>query len=430
MMLLRKCYRGVLLVVCLVMIWPFQSSAREQSVCGVWQIRASDAERRLEATMITSGSGSDCHAALRFANSTEVFGFGGYTLELMPYTTQNATFTWAPSLAAHGDQGLSADLLPSLDIELHAVPVEVSSHAQIAIVGAMTPRSWTADVSLFLLRAGLELAPPGGSCLIQDEQLAYSAIRVSSILGTASGLALKGDLLGAKQEFTQVAGEFYTRAGEALKEIGLDCAGDALEELAKKPVVMAKIGLAYATWVPVAIYDFLKYHGVPAEIAFEYIPTSPAPTSSPPPIPTPSPVPTIRAIATMTPALFESQVTVDGKLGWQDSGVQVSERDHLTVRYVSGQWANNVNGQYVDANGYPGFYPSSVEGVCGQAPMPNEQNGALIGQIGNGPAFLIGNHLSFIADRSGMLSLRMNDADACMTDNGGSIMVNIDLLRQ
>jgi len=253
--------------------------------------------------VITSASGTDCHGALRLSNGTGLLGFGGYTLELQTDDAQNASFEWLPALAAHGDQNSMADLLPSLDIELHAVPFDTSSQARIHAQGSMTFRAWTQDVSLFLLRTALALAPPGASCFVPEEQLAYSSIRVSSIVYATADLAFKGDWLGAVQEFSQVADEFFTRAGEALKEVGLECAGDALKGIAKKPFLIAKIGLAYITWVPVAIYDYFKYQGRPAYITFEYSLTSlkpltpmPSATQIPSPAPTQStrqPTPTI-----------------------------------------------------------------------------------------------------------------------------------------
>jgi Tol biopolymer transport system component len=254
---------------------------------------------------------------LRFSNGTGLLGFGGYTLELQTDDAQNASFEWLPALAAHGDQNSMADLLPSLDIELHAVPFDTSSQARIRTQGSMTFRAWTQDVSLFLLRTALALAPPGASCFVPEEQLAYSSIRVSSIVYATADLAFKGDWLGAVQEFSQVADEFFTRAGEALREVGLECAGDALKGIAKKPVLIAKIGFAYITWVPVAIYDYFKYQGRPAYITFEYSATSFKPL-------TPMP------IATQIPSPAPTQGPDEGKIayvGWPDQNIWLMNSD-------------------------------------------------------------------------------------------------------
>jgi hypothetical protein len=50
---------------------------------------------------------------------------------------------------------------------------------------------------------------------------------------------------------------------------------------------------------------------------------------------------------------------------------------------------------------------------------------ALIGKIGEGPPFLIGNGIKLIADRSAVLYLRMNDAPGGFGNNEGTVTVRI-----
>lgn len=273
------CCMSVLLVsVILVSSSPPPTYA--QSPCGTWQVAMNPLDSRIGAAVFIYGSGTNCRGAVRLSNGTglPLIG-GGYALEMHAHNVQNATFQWVPM----------ADLLPSLDIELHAVPNVISSPARVYAQGDMTLRSLTWDASLFLLRTALALDPIGISCVIPEEQLVYAAIRVSSIVGTATSLASSGDSVGARQEFSQTADEFYTRAGEALRDVGIGCAFDGLKRIAIKPAIIAKIGLAFVTWAPVAVYDYFKYQGQPVKVRFEYAIVSSKPpvvTQPPPPSPT------------------------------------------------------------------------------------------------------------------------------------------------
>lgn len=54
--------------------------------------------------------------------------------------------------------------------------------------------------------------------------------------------------------------------------------------------------------------------------------------------------------------------------------------------------------------------------------------GALIGQIGNGPVFVVGTAaLQGASEDSGPLKLRINDADACLGDNAGTVEVSANV---
>ncbi|MEO8084372.1 MAG: hypothetical protein ABI780_11160 [Ardenticatenales bacterium] len=118
-------------------------------------------------------------------------------------------------------------------------------------------------------------------------------------------------------------------------------------------------------------------------------------------------------------------MTVRAVEGWQDAAVDLTIGEAVAVRYVTGTWTINVAGRWFDADGYPGYYPHDAPPPCDRADLPNEQNGALIGRIGDGPPFLIGNVRALNADRAGALRMRMNDSDACLSDNGGSVEVVI-----
>lgn len=104
---------------------------------------------------------------------------------------------------------------------------------------------------------------------------------------------------------------------------------------------------------------------------------------------------------------------------WQDSGVNV-ERGQTYRISASGKWTINS-----DTCGWSG--PDGGSGPCA-APLSAKQTVAgsylaLIGRIGDGPAFLVGGGIELTADRSGRLSLRINDAPGGFENNEGSVTV-------
>ncbi len=269
---LLKLYRMVFFAIGIFLVSSSPLPTRAQSPCLTWQIAVNPQDSRVNATLVNTGSGMNCLGSARFSNGTglPLIG-GGYSLELQAHNIQNANLQWIPL----------ADLIPSLDIQLHVSPIVVSAPAQVLIQGKMTLRSWIWDGSLFLLRTALALEPIGMSCWIPEEQLVYTAVRVSSIVGATTSLAANGDWIGARREFSQVADEFYTRAGEVLRDAGVGCAFDVLAKKAKTPVKIAKISLAFLTWMPVAIFDYFYYQGRPVEIELEYYsPIPPPPQTS------------------------------------------------------------------------------------------------------------------------------------------------------
>jgi hypothetical protein len=113
---------------------------------------------------------------------------------------------------------------------------------------------------------------------------------------------------------------------------------------------------------------------------------------------------------------------------WQSSNITLAPEYQVTIFYLSGIWTFNLRGgdkYYVGPDGYFDEYVSSLDGQCGQAPLPDEHKGALIAKIGNGPAFFIGSRYTFKVEQSGLLNFRINDD--CMGDDTGQIVVQIDI---
>jgi hypothetical protein len=78
--------------------------------------------------------------------------------------------------------------------------------------------------------------------------------------------------------------------------------------------------------------------------------------------------------------------------------------------------------------------PAGQKYICGadpSAPPPcaltGAKYGALVGKIGNKPAFLIGKKLTFTAKNSGTLYLSVNDNLRWYSDNGGAYTVVVTL---
>jgi WD40 repeat protein len=237
--------------------------------CKNWGILSpkDEKDKRIITTQITDEIRQECRGAFRFNNNTSIKGFGGYTLELIP-VTNNTTVSWSPPLYGFNDGFL---LFPQLDLEAHAFPTDKTLDAQISLIGEMTVPTVVVDSGVFLITTAFSLAPPGIGCLIPEEQLFFTAVRLAYILNNSTQLALRGDFIGAREELMQVLEFFYERAGELLSEIGFECASDLLSIVTEKPVNIIKISVRYLAWIPVAIFDYFKYSGIPTYITIHIL---------------------------------------------------------------------------------------------------------------------------------------------------------------
>jgi hypothetical protein len=129
--------------------------------------------------------------------------------------------------------------------------------------------------------------------------------------------------------------------------------------------------------------------------------------------------------------LVETFVPVDSTQPWQDTGVSVQLGNPITISYKSGQWTADPatnNGNLYDANGCPGVLVTQSG-----YPIQNVNMGALIGQVGTNPPFLIGNGpVTTPTGQSGALQLCINDDlnaeyGAGLADNIGSLQVRITI---
>lgn len=112
---------------------------------------------------------------------------------------------------------------------------------------------------------------------------------------------------------------------------------------------------------------------------------------------------------------------------WENTGVQVSAGDHVTVQYASGSWICNPYWRVFDAAGTSEFL-----GIAGYL-LPGANQGAMVGKVGGnntdggGAVFLVGNLASVPAGEVGTLWLSVNDQvhPDGFGDNSGAITVQI-----
>lgn len=111
------------------------------------------------------------------------------------------------------------------------------------------------------------------------------------------------------------------------------------------------------------------------------------------------------------------RVRVGAGAGWVNTGVSVSQGQTLLFNSNGEVRLSTANDDVAGpAGSKKGRYANS-------APLPSVLAGALIGRIGNGPAFAIGNQTSIPSPGTGMLWLAVNDD--VLNDNAGEFGVDI-----
>jgi hypothetical protein len=110
-------------------------------------------------------------------------------------------------------------------------------------------------------------------------------------------------------------------------------------------------------------------------------------------------------------------IVVNGNQAWTQTGIMVRRGERLTFNTTGEVRLNSAGDDIAQPAG-----ATSGRKVAG-APMPNAIVGALIGRIGNGQPFGIGNMTSVVMPASGMLFLGVNDDH--VGDNTGEFRVEI-----
>ena len=125
-------------------------------------------------------------------------------------------------------------------------------------------------------------------------------------------------------------------------------------------------------------------------------------TSMSPPVPPPNPTTRI--------------VEVRANASWQNTNIFVPAGSRVSIIYRSGQWRHGPE--------IPWHTGSGSRERCEECPVPDMPPGALIGRVGN-QVLRVGNALEFTSSESGTLLLRMNDLDNAISNNDGSISVEV-----
>lgn len=109
-------------------------------------------------------------------------------------------------------------------------------------------------------------------------------------------------------------------------------------------------------------------------------------------------------------------VRVHADRAWNDSGVDVGAGTRLRIDYLSGAWSPWA-GESFDAIG------SGGDPRCDCNRMAGVSHAALIGRLGDGEAFFVGDHWEQVVGEGGRLFLGINDSR--VGDNAGWLEVVI-----
>ncbi|MQY05911.1 serine/threonine-protein kinase [Actinomadura macrotermitis] len=163
-------------------------------------------------------------------------------------------------------------------------------------------------------------------------------------------------------------------------------------------------------------------------------PTTPPPSSKPTPTKQTSPPPPPPASTTSAPPppsphtsapphAEKVSTQVDSTSGWQSTGIAVHKGERLTLT-SSGSWT--VDRRLfapVGPRGYDDATDARIYQKCKLDPGLNY--GVLLGRVGHGAIFAIGDDHELTAPAAGDLQLRIHDMDHCLVDNAGSLLLTI-----
>ncbi len=132
------------------------------------------------------------------------------------------------------------------------------------------------------------------------------------------------------------------------------------------------------------------------------------------------------SLACLSPILGEdlpggpTRLRVYADEAWTDTGIDIRAGDRLSIEAVSGEWSPWAGGSY-DALG------SGGDPRCDCNVLLGASHAALIGRIGDGRPFLVGDDFLGASGEAGRLFLGINDTR--LEDNDGSIRVRVEVIR-
>jgi hypothetical protein len=115
--------------------------------------------------------------------------------------------------------------------------------------------------------------------------------------------------------------------------------------------------------------------------------------------------------------------SVNSTMGWNYTPILVRSGDLFRISYLSGSWSvDRVNLPYVGPEGYSSSTDAGIYKGCkfdGSQPY-----GRLLAAV-SGVEVAVAGGGDFRAPATGTVALRINDVDACLVDNDGSIRVQV-----
>jgi hypothetical protein len=131
----------------------------------------------------------------------------------------------------------------------------------------------------------------------------------------------------------------------------------------------------------------------------------------------------------LRPVVTQHDVEVYANKNWQDTGLEIRRGETITIQYASGEWSP-FSGYYTDGQGCTDPDVCTQDLAVLQSFPDNLVSGihaTLIARINQGPILVVGNEITFEAENTGGLMLRMNDKN--ISDNSGSIIVSVKIRR-
>ena len=116
---------------------------------------------------------------------------------------------------------------------------------------------------------------------------------------------------------------------------------------------------------------------------------------------------------------------ISSTTGWQPTRFRVENNVPFTIQFISGSWT--VDTRNFPSVGPQGYQRQTDREIFQGCKVDNRQPyAALLARVGDsGPAFAVRRGGQFRSPDDGRLFLRINDADRCLGDNKGSIVVNL-----
>lgn len=122
-------------------------------------------------------------------------------------------------------------------------------------------------------------------------------------------------------------------------------------------------------------------------------------------------------------------VKVNAHEGWQSTKIFVEKDSKVKIKVLNGDWTEWLEKRPLNSGNGSNYICSQIMNIenCVE-PVPDFPSGALIGRIDR-QILKIGADGKFIAEQSGILQLRINDADIGLHDNDGELIIEIMILK-